>query len=127
MDIEEFYDADPRRRRSAEVELGTEWTDKHGLRYEVVWVEDTGELYTMREPAGPQYEDPFGGIHVDIKSDAEVPGMTVGVVAEIATRDELDRILDGWEAAEPEPDSTAWLIERLHQTGVSTFSENAPD
>ena len=51
MDIEEFYDGDPRRRPSAEIELGADWHDTHGTRYEVNWVEDTGELYLMREPA----------------------------------------------------------------------------
>ena len=28
MDIDEFYDADERRRRSAEVELGIDWQDE---------------------------------------------------------------------------------------------------
>ena len=52
MDIEEFYDGDARRRPSAEIELGTEWQDAHGSRYEVNWVEDTGELYVPHQ-AGP--------------------------------------------------------------------------
>src|ERR1700730_14272078 len=39
-DIEEFYDADPRRRPSAEIELGTEWQDAHGVRYELNYVEE---------------------------------------------------------------------------------------
>ena len=51
MDIEEFYEADERRRRSEEIELGTEWLDADGVRYELSWVADTGELYVMREPA----------------------------------------------------------------------------
>ncbi len=64
MDIEEFYDGDPRRRPSAEIELGTDWHDAHGTTYEVNWVEDTGELYLMREPAphvrrGPLRGSPF--------------------------------------------------------------------
>ena len=51
MNIEEFYEADERRRRSEEIELGTEWHDRDGVRHEVSWVADTGELYVMREPA----------------------------------------------------------------------------
>ena len=64
VDIEEFYDADERRRRSAELELGRDWKDDHGVRYELNWVEDTGELYVMREPVPHDVADPFGGIHV---------------------------------------------------------------
>jgi hypothetical protein len=50
MDIEEFYDGDPRRRPSAEIELGREWQDKDGLQYELNFIEDTGELYAMSQP-----------------------------------------------------------------------------
>ena len=57
MDIEEFYEADERRRRSEEIELGTEWHDRDAVRHEVSWVADTGELYVMREPAAPMGED----------------------------------------------------------------------
>ena len=72
MDIEEFYDGDPRRRPSAEIELGTEWRDAHGIRYELTWVEDTGELYVMREPSPHIVEDPFGGTHSSIRHSEEV-------------------------------------------------------
>ena len=57
MDIEEFYEADERRRRSAEIELGLDWHDVHDVRYELNWVQDTGELYVMREP------NPAGSVH----------------------------------------------------------------
>ena len=43
MDIEEFYDHDPRRQSSDEVEFGREWSE-NGLRFEVAWIVDTGEL-----------------------------------------------------------------------------------
>ena len=51
MDIDEFYEADPRRRASAELELGSEWLEQDGVRHELNYVEDTGELYVLREPA----------------------------------------------------------------------------
>ena len=51
MDIEQFYSADERRRQSAEVELGTNWFDAKGSRYELSWVEDTGELRHARARA----------------------------------------------------------------------------
>jgi hypothetical protein len=127
MDIDEFYDADERRRQSAEYELGTEWTDAHGVRYELNWIEDTGELYVMREPPPHEWEDPFGGIHVDLKDDAPADGMTVAVVGHIGTHDELERVLDGWPAAMARPDGAAWIADRLRQAGVAVRSENAPE
>jgi hypothetical protein len=111
MDIEEFYDADERRRRSEEVELGTEWHDADGARYEVSWVQDTGELYVMREPSVPMSVDPFGdlwgpGVHTD--------AVTVAVVGWIPDRARLDQTLDGWQAAMGQADSVSWLAGRLH-------------
>jgi hypothetical protein len=49
MDIEDFYDQDPRGRASDEIEFGSEWSE-NGLRFEVSWIADTGELYVMAEP-----------------------------------------------------------------------------
>ena len=84
MDIDEFYEADPGRRASAELELGSEWLDKDGVRHELNYVEDTGELYVLREPQPHVREDPFGGIHV-----TDPPGyenkITVHVIAKIPT------------------------------------------
>jgi len=127
MDIEEFYDADARRRQSPEIELGTEWRDKSGVRYELNWVQDTGELYVMREPAPHEWGDLFGGIHVNTSDDAPTDGMTVGVVAHIATQSQLEDILSGWEQNMSNTDSAAWLEDRLRSAGVASWSENAPD
>jgi hypothetical protein len=118
MDIEEFYDGDPRRRPSAEIELGTEWHDAHGTRYEVGWVEDTGELYLMREPAPHVVEDPFGGLHSSIGA-AEEGKMTVHVVAQIGTLDELHKVLNGWRDAMVRDGGAEWLAERLRTAGVA--------
>jgi hypothetical protein len=119
MNIDEFYEADPRRRESQEVELGTEWRDAHGVRYELNWVEDTSELYVMREPPPPMWEDPFGDIYVETGGHAPVSGMTVVVIAHIPTRQLLEQILNGWEEAMGGADSVAWLAERLRTAGVS--------
>ena len=35
MDIEGFYDADPRRRHSEEINFGRDWTDTEGTRWKV--------------------------------------------------------------------------------------------
>jgi hypothetical protein len=119
MDIEEFYDADPRRRPSAEIELGTEWRDVDGTRYEVNWLEDTGELYVMREPAPHATADPFGGVRYSM-GDFEEAEMTVHVVGQVASLEELHRILDGWQQAMASDGGAEWLAERLRAAGVAT-------
>jgi len=119
MNIEEFYDADPRRRPSTEVELGTEWRDTLGVRHEIGWIADTGELYSMREPVAPEREDPFGGLHVRTGPSAPVTGMTVAVLANIATREQLEQVLAGWEEEMDRPNSVAWLAGRLRESGVA--------
>ncbi|MGH9083387.1 MAG: hypothetical protein ACRDY3_04765 [Acidimicrobiales bacterium] len=121
MDIEEFYDADPRRRESAEIEMGRDWRDAHGVRYELSWVEDTGELYVMREPVPKEWADPFGGVHVSGSQrvdEREAEAMTVVVLGTLGTRPELESALDGWEQQMNSPDGVRWLAERLRQRGI---------
>lgn len=115
VDIEEFYDADPQRRSSPEVELGTEWHDAHGVRYELSWVQDTGELYVMREPVPETWEDPFGDFLVQ---EASVDNFTVAVVGRVTTHDELEEVLAGWQEAMREPNGVAWIADRLRAKGV---------
>jgi hypothetical protein len=115
MDIEEFYEADERRRRSEEIELGTEWHDADGARYELSWVADTGELYVMREPTAPMTSDPFGDIY---DSSVHLDAITVAVVGWIADRGRLEQVLEGWEEAMNSPGSIAWLAERLRQQSI---------
>lgn len=122
MDIDQFYEADERRRQSIEVELGTEWRDPHGVRYELNWVEATSELYVMREPPPPMWEDPFGDIYVERGRRAPVTGMTVVVIAHVPTRERLEEVLDGWQQAMMTPDSVAWLADRLRSNGVADSS-----
>jgi len=115
MDIEEFYAADERRRRSEEVEFGTDWADAQEARYELSWVVDTGELYVMREPLVKMLEDPFGDVF-----DPSVPTdqLSVAVVGWIPERAEVEDVLSGWQAAMAAPDGIGWLAERLRQRGV---------
>jgi hypothetical protein len=117
MDIEQFYDGDARRRPSAEIELGTEWRDVHGARYEVNWIEDTGELYVMREPIPHIRQGPFGGQRYSIR-DAEEQTMTVHVVAQIDDLDTVHKILDGWPEAMAGDGGAEWLAQRLRSSGV---------
>ncbi len=117
MDIEQFYSADERRRQSAEVELGTNWFDANGSRYELSWVEDTGELYTMLElVAEADSWTPFGDIEVE-----EMPAdrVLVMVIGTIATLDEVEEILAGWPEQMAKPDGISWVGERLRAAGVT--------
>ena len=117
MDIEQFYSADERRRRSAEVEFGNNWFDTKGSRYELSWVEDTGELYAMLEltPEADTWT-PFGDIEVE---DAKVDSLVVTVLGSIATRDEVEQMLDGWAGHMVETDGVHWVAERLQEAGIA--------
>ncbi len=119
MDIEEFYQADERRRASEEVEFGRDWHDSSGGRYELSWVADTGELYVMFEPSGPITEDPFGDV---FGHRVKVGELAVAVVGAISDREALEQVLDGWEAAMGEPNSVSWIADRLRLHQVRATS-----
>lgn len=110
MDIEEFYDADERRRESEEIMFGDEWTDTAGGRYEVLWVADTGEVYAMYEPIEPMVSDAVGDVVVQHMPASAV---TVEILANVPTRDEIESRLAGWEDAMPEPGSIDWVRQRV--------------
>lgn len=114
MDIEEFYQGDERRRRSEEVEIGTDWHDADGARYELSWVADT-ELYVMREPNVPVTTDPFGDVY---ELSLPTSAVTVAVVGWIADRARLEQVLDGWAEAMTGPNSVSWLADRLRAQAV---------
>ena len=98
MDIEEFYDRDPRRRASDEVEFGREWSE-NDLRFEVSWIADTGELYVMAEPYS--------------RRELSTASVTVEVLGIIKGRDAINSLLAGWREAMPKPNSLAWVRERV--------------
>lgn len=110
MDIEDFYDADPRRRASAELQFGQDWHDAHGRRYELNWVEDTGELYVMQDELPAVWSDPFGDF---VAYSADVEDLVVRVLTVVPGREQVLAALAGWEQAMREPDSVGWLVQRL--------------
>ena len=116
MDIEQFYSADERRRQSEEVELGTNWFDAKGNRYELSWVTDTGELYVMLELL-PEVDSwtPFGDVEVE---QMPVDRVLVMVIGYIAALDEVERILAGWPDEMGKPDGISWVAERLRSASV---------
>jgi hypothetical protein len=90
-----FYNADERRVRSRELDVGLWWReDADGPLHRAAWVNDTGELYLVR--LGP----------------ADVGGGLVEVLARVDDRALLDSVLDGWRERCGEPRSLEWLRER---------------
>ena len=118
MDIEQFYSADERRRQSAEVEFGTNWFDANGSRYELSWVEDTGELYTMLELV-PEVDSwtPFGDSEVE-----QIPAdrVLVMVIGYLPTIESVEAVLSGWPDEMAKPDGISWVAERLRAAGIAT-------
>ncbi|HEU5309009.1 MAG TPA: hypothetical protein VFW97_16920 [Acidimicrobiia bacterium] len=98
MDIDQFYEQDPRRQTSDEIEFGREWSE-HGARFEVAWIADTGEVYAMAEPVSRR------GITTE--------SVTVEVLAVIEGRDAVETALAGWQDAMAQPDSLAWARGRV--------------
>ncbi len=124
MDIEQFYSQDERRRASEEIEFGTDWHDSAGARYELSWVEATGELYMMLEPVvGGLYEDPFGDVF-DV-GQARADQLTVAIVGWIPDRAGVDEALSGWQEEVDKPNSAAWVAERLKEAGVPRTAPQA--
>jgi hypothetical protein len=98
MDIEEFYDQDPRRRASDEIEFGREWSE-NDQRVEISWVADTGEVYVMAEPYS--------------RREISTESVTVEVLGVINGRDAINSALAGWQEAMAKPNNLAWVRERV--------------
>jgi len=83
-----FYNADERRLRSRELDVGLWWREEaDGPLHRAAWVSDTGELYLVR--LGPV--DDGGGL--------------VEVLARVGDRALLDGVLEGWRERCGEPQS----------------------
>ena len=90
-----FYNADERRVRSRELDVGLWWReDVDGPLHRAAWVSDTGELYLVR--LGPA--DGGGGL--------------VEVLGRVEDRTLLDGVLDRWRERCGELRSLQWLRER---------------
>jgi hypothetical protein len=98
MDIEQFYDADPRRRASDEIQFGREWTEGP-MYFEVAWIADTGELYAMAEPYDRR------GVSPEL--------VTVEILAVLEGRTVIDTVMAGWQDAMSGENSLAWVRARV--------------
>jgi hypothetical protein len=120
MDIEEFYAADERRRKSAELEFGTDWNDANG-RCGVSWVEDTGEVYVMREPLASVTGSGAGDLELVNMSEHALGVEVLGVVA---GREAVESVMSGWEQKMPDADGIAWLRDRVQN--AAAHAHDAP-
>jgi hypothetical protein len=103
-----FYNADERRLHSREHDVGLWWRDgPDGPLHRAAWVSDTGELYLVR--LGPAVD---GGGRVE-------------VLASVAERELLERMLVGWRERCGQPRSLTWLRERASLT-TRASADDAP-
>jgi hypothetical protein len=110
VDLEQFYDADPRRRQSEELEFGNDWQD-NGARTQVSWVEATGEVYAMRDPLGSLVADVIGDTRASPVTDED---LTVQVLGVVDGRDKIAAVMSGWDTAMTSGDnSLAWVRDRI--------------
>jgi hypothetical protein len=109
VDLEQFYNEDPRRRHSEELEFGREWTT-HGGRCEVSWIEATGEVYAMVEPTAQYWADGLGGTH---KGAMETSDLVVELIGVVPGRPAIESVMSGWEQAMPGEDSLNWVRQRV--------------
>src|SRR5580765_1809633 len=126
MDLEEFYAADERRRHSTELEFGRDWRDENG-RCGVSWIEDTGEVYVMREPMAAVTGSGAGDLELVSMSEHALGVEVLGVVM---GRSAIEGVMSGWEQKMPEADGLAWLRDRvqhaadhLHDTPATPSDE----
>jgi hypothetical protein len=90
-----FYNADERRIHSRELDVGLWWRETaEGPLHRAAWVRDTGELYVVR--LGP----------------VEDGGGSVEVLARVAAREQLERLVSGWRERCGAPRSLSWLRAR---------------
>jgi hypothetical protein len=95
-----FYNADPVRLGSRELDVGLWWREESdGPLHRAAWVSETGELYLVR--LGPPAEG----------------GGTVEVLASVADSDQLEQLMVGWREHCGEPRSLSWLRERAASIG----------
>jgi hypothetical protein len=123
VDIEEFYDENPTRRTSEELEFGRDWSDNIGNHYEVSWVQDTGELYVMGAPVEPIFSDGLGD---DFVKRLHTEDVVVTVLAAIPERAVVEQALAGWSRAMGQTNSIDWVRDRVAHRIGSGSSEVSP-
>jgi hypothetical protein len=112
MDIGEFYDGDPARRESEEINFGDGWSteaDQHST-YRANFVRETGELYVVREPhPGGLFARYLDQLDVD---QVETEALTVEILGRFNDEEAAQRALAGWPDAMNHHNSLSWLRAR---------------
>ena len=110
-----------------------EWLDEDNVRHELNYVEDTGELYVLREPSPHVSEDPFGGLHFSAPPGYDKK-MTVHVIAQHPDQGRrCTGSCKGWQDHMTSPDGPQWLGDRLRAAGVAVgppgdaIADDGPD
>lgn len=109
--VEAFYADDERRRLSPEWDYGVWWCDEAGGVYRLTWVCDTGELIVVHL-SGPIYGRLLGADALVVSAGRE---LAVAVVAVVEGEENVEALLDGWAQVCGEPESLAWVLERVRE------------
>jgi hypothetical protein len=128
VNVKEFYDGDSRRRGSAEVAYGLKWQSAadRSVLFGLHWVEDTREIYALREPQSQWIVNHYGDafpVSLGIKDDA----YWVEILGWAETEAILDEALEGWEAQMDQPDSLQWVRSRLKDAEARTAKPEEAD
>lgn len=118
MDVNEFY-SDPRRGRSPQVQFGGAWLDDSGYSYFVVWVEQTGELYAVREVlrgGGPLPLVVPNPLILMLPRRVDVEAEIFVLLTE-PSRQRIDSLLDGWADLQGQAGGFEELMGRLDKAG----------
>lgn len=96
VDEDAFFAADPRRRRSPDLDLGATWRwPGSNDAWRLTWLRDTGELYLCRA-------DGHDGECTDVR-----------VLAVLPTEADVDALLEGWRDQRTDPAGLEWLSARV--------------
>jgi hypothetical protein len=98
-----FQDADPRRRTSAELDLGATWRwGGSNDAWRLAWLRSTGELYVCRA-------DGYDGSCTDVH-----------VLAVLEREHDVDAALAGWSERRTDPDGLSWVLGRVSPLAVAS-------
>jgi len=92
-----------------------DWRDVDGHRFELSWIEDTGELYLMSESDWTFIPGP-GAYY-----SAAVAKPQALVIATIPSEVEVDSLLKGWRDAMNVSLGVGWVMDRIDGRADSTI------
>jgi hypothetical protein len=102
--LDAFYDADCRRRRSRERDVGLVWRGTGGATFRAAWVQETGEVYLFK------HGHPMDG------------GGTVSVMARRFGLGELQAALSGYRDVCGRSGSLVWFLTRVSEAAPAPLA-----